>query len=192
MTLPRAWVQLLKRLSRDAAPLERHFFRSVEIRYAHPDDVLTGEGTRRYGGRFARTGVRAVYLAADEETALCEVTARKKRLSGRRQIELTDYPRVTYVVEVKLARHINLAAMASGGESGKLVSACLAPDIRDSQEVGEFLSDAEVQGILYPSATPECKGENVVVFRELPPKPSLELVNRDRVIALFEEWAKRG
>ena len=192
MTLPGTWVQLLKRLSRDAASLERHFFRSVEIRYAHPDDVLTGEGTRRDGGRFARTGVRAVYLAADEETALCEVTARKRRLAGRSQIELTDYPRVTYVVEVKLARHINLAATMSGGESDKLVSACLTSDIRDSQEVGEFLRGRGVQGILYPSAEPECKGENVVVFREVPPEPSLELVNKDGVIALFKEWAKRG
>lgn len=192
MKLPGRWEPLLAELRRGASPLERSFFRSVEMRHAHPDDVLSGEGTRRNGGRFARPGVRAVYLAGDEETALCEVTARKQRLAGHSQIQLTDYPRVTYVVRVRLKRHIDLAARRTEPEIGELVSACLASDIRLSQAVGETICDAGVQGIVYPSAVPECKGTNLVAFPDILPSPELKLVNRDRVIAFFKEWAERG
>lgn len=98
MTLPRQWQKHALALLERAGPLEREYFRSVEVSYAHPDDVVSGEGTRLYGGRFVRPGVRAVYGSADEHTAIREVAARKERLAGASGIPMTDYPRITYVV----------------------------------------------------------------------------------------------
>jgi RES domain-containing protein len=66
----------------DAAPIRGDFFRSVAFKYFHPDDVISGEGTRLNGGRFVTVGVKAVYASADEETAMREVTARKTALQS--------------------------------------------------------------------------------------------------------------
>ena len=46
-----------------AAPLRGDFFRSVAFKYFHPDDVVSGEGTRLHGGRFVPIGVKARELA---------------------------------------------------------------------------------------------------------------------------------
>src|SRR5258708_19012062 len=83
-----------------ATSLEGSFFRSVAFRYFHPDDVISGEGTRLNGVRFVPPGVRAVYASLDEETALREVTHRKSASGGRRQIDVGQYPRMTYILFV--------------------------------------------------------------------------------------------
>jgi RES domain-containing protein len=62
------------------------------FRYFHPDDLISGEGTRQHGGRFVPVGVRAVYASAEEDTALREVTQRKTTLGGERQIEVANIP----------------------------------------------------------------------------------------------------
>jgi len=64
--------QQLDELIAGAAPLEGDFFRSVAFQYFHPDDVISGEGTRLNGGRFAPVGVKAVYASFEEETAMRE------------------------------------------------------------------------------------------------------------------------
>ena len=46
--------------------LSTAIFRSVAFRYFHPDDVISGEGTRLSGGRFVPVGVRAVYASLEE------------------------------------------------------------------------------------------------------------------------------
>ncbi len=191
MSIPPPWIPLLTELVQGAIPLEGDFFRSVEIRYAHPDDVISGEGSRHYGSRFAVQGVRAIYLSGNEETALCEVTARKQRLGGQAQIQLKDYPRFTYIIRVRLSRHTNLGAVVSTVELRPIVEASLSSDLQVSQEVGEFLRLQGVQGILYPSAVPGCLGSNLVVFRDVTPEPEVKVLNRDRLIRLFKEWAER-
>jgi hypothetical protein len=85
----------LAELIAGATSLRGDFFRSVAFRYFHPDDVIRGEETRLYGGRFVPVGVRAVYASLEEETALREVTIRKSALGGRGQIAVgvsTDEP----------------------------------------------------------------------------------------------------
>jgi RES domain-containing protein len=191
VTLPDPWYRLLDEACRDTSPLDGDFFRSVEIRHAHPDDVISGEGAKQYGGRFARPGIRAVYLSCDEETATREVTARKERLRGRSQITLKDYPRVIYVVHVKLSRCVDLAKQAHSPKFDPLVTECLSPDLKVSCSVGDYLRTLDIQGILFPSAAKECSGRNLVVFPDVGPKRALRIVNRDQIVALFKEWAQR-
>ena len=95
----------LAELIAGATSLRGDFFRSVAFRYFHPDDVISGEGTRLYGGRFVPVGVRAVYASLEEETALREVTIRKSALGGRGQIGVGEYPRMTYVLSVATNRN---------------------------------------------------------------------------------------
>ena len=100
------------------------FFRSVAFWYFHPDDLISGEGTRLNGGRFVPVGVPAVYASLEEDTALREVTARKGALGGRRQINVGEYPRMTYILCIATKRNIDLAA-ALAPELGTVVRQCL-------------------------------------------------------------------
>ena len=95
MRLGRAARKQLGVLIAGATSLKGDFFRSVAFRYFHPDDVISGEGTRLHGGRFVPVGVRAVYASLEEETALREVTSRKSALGGQSQISVGEYPRMT-------------------------------------------------------------------------------------------------
>jgi RES domain-containing protein len=107
--LPDGWRAALDLFCVSAVPFDDSCFRSVELAWAHPDDGISGEGTRLKGGRFAAKGTRAVYASLDEETATREVTARKARLVGKAQIALKDYPRLTYapVIEAKKMRGLS-------------------------------------------------------------------------------------
>ena len=69
MKLGRAARKQLDELIAGAVPLKGDFFRSVAFHYFHPDDVISGEGTRLNGGRFVPVGVKAVFASLEEETA---------------------------------------------------------------------------------------------------------------------------
>lgn len=181
MTLPRQWQKHALALVEQASPLEGEFFRSVELAYAHPDDVVSGEGTRLYGGRFVRPGLRAVYGSVDEETAFRESAARMNRLAGRGGARVIGYPRITYVIGVKAATHVELTT--THADAAAIVPACLDPnDTGDSQRVGEFFRAHSIQAVLFPSAIPSFVGRNLVVFRHAIRQPVILLVNREQVL----------
>jgi hypothetical protein len=52
LKLGRAARKQLAELIAGATTLQGDFFRFVAFRYFHPDDVISGEGTRLNGGRF--------------------------------------------------------------------------------------------------------------------------------------------
>ena len=190
MTLLRQWQKHALALVDQASPLEGEFFRSVELAYAHPDDVVSGEGTRSYGGRFARPGLRAVYGSVDEESAFRESAARVNRLAGRGGARVTSYPRITYVIAVKVSAHVSLSERDA--DAAAILPACLDPnDLAASQEVGDFLRTRNIQGVVFPSAIPGFSGRNLVVFRDAVPSPSVVLVNREQIMAELRRLARR-
>jgi RES domain-containing protein len=190
VTLPPQWEKDALALVEQASPLEGQFFRSVELAYGHPDDVISGEGTRLYGGRFVKPGSRAVYGSVDEETAFKESAARLSRLAGRGGARFTAYPRITYVIAVRVATLVDLTAT---GVSRTLLKSCLDPnDVTASQEVGEFLRSQGVQAIMFPSAIPGFTGQNVVAFRDATPAPEILLVNRDQILRELRRLAERS
>jgi hypothetical protein len=105
-------------------PFKGDFLRSVAFHYFHPDDVVSGEGTRLNGGRFVPVGIKAVFSSLEEETALREVTSRKSALGGRNQINVGEYPRMTYILSVATHRNLDLAATLPL-ELAKIVARCL-------------------------------------------------------------------
>jgi RES domain-containing protein len=172
-----------------AKPFESDCFRSVELDYAHPDDVISGEGTRLPGGRFVPKGTRAVYASLDEDTATKEVTERKARLGGRAQIDLRAYPRLTYVIGVKTATCADLRSVDPSSALGRALTAALnSSGLEQSQELGKYLIAKGLQALLVPSAV--CSGANIIVLLDANPSPKVEISNRENVIKGFQKLAR--
>jgi RES domain-containing protein len=181
LKLGRAAQKQLAELVAGATPLRGDFFRSVAFRYFHPDDVISGEGTRLNGGRFVPAGVKAVYASLEEETALHEVTSRKNALSGRSQINVGEYPRMTYVLSVVTNRNLDLASKLPL-ELTNIVGLCLRDRGHSgSQELAEIWIAQGVESVVFPSATGI--GRNVVVYLPNAGAGSVVVRNRDEVLA---------
>jgi RES domain-containing protein len=172
-----------------ARPLAGIFYRSVEYRFIDPTEVLNGIGTQRYGGRFAAVGTRAVYLAGSDETASREVLARKKRLGNTSQITLDKYPRIVFAVNVTLQKVLTWLRKPRSVALIEIRESCLAlDDLTRSQELGQALLAAGVQGIIFPSVVGT--GRNLIVYRENCRPSSLALHNADQMQDRIAEIAK--
>ena len=190
MSLPDGWAAALDALIGAAKPFADDCFRSVEIAHAHPDDVISGEGTRLHGGRFVPKGIRAVHASLDEETATREVTARKTRLGGKAQIPLHGYPRMTYVLRIKIEQCVDFRPVDRSTVLGHALTAALDPiDLDDSQAVGQYLVGKGVQAVLVPSVVGP--GANIVVFLDANPRPKVEVSNRDDILKAIQNLARR-
>lgn len=164
MKLGRAARKQLDGLIAGAVPLKGDFFRSVAFHYFHPDDVISGEGTRLSGGRFVPVGVKAVYASFEEETAMHEVTARKTALGGRNQINVGEYPRMTYVLSVATHRNLDLAATLPAQLANVAARCLLSPQYSASQELAAIWIAAGIESVVFPSALGV--GRNVAVYLE--------------------------
>jgi len=181
LRLGRAARKQLGVLIAGATSLKGDFFRSVAFRYFHPDDVISGDGTRLHGGRFVPLGVRAVYASLEEETALREVTSRKSALGGRSQISVGEYPRMTYVLSVATNRNLDLAATLPS-ELANIVRLCLRrPGYHASQELAAIWISEDIESVVFPSATGV--GRNVAVYLANAAAGSVVVRNRAEVLA---------
>jgi RES domain-containing protein len=192
LRLGRAARKQLGVLIAGATSLKGDFFRSVAFRYFHPDDVISGDGTRLYGGRFVPVGVRAVYASLEEETVLREVTSRKIALGGRSQIRVGEYPRMTYVLSVATNRNLDLAATLPS-ELAKVVEVCLrGPGYSVSQELAAIWISEGIDSVVFPSATGT--GRNVAVYLANAGAGSVIVRNRAEVLAALgrPRMGKRG
>ena len=192
MRVGRAARKQLAELIAGATSLQGDFFRSVAFRYFHPDDVISGEGTRLHGGRFVPIGVRAVYASLEEETALREVTTRKNALGGRSLISVGEYPRMTYVLSVATNRNLDLAATLPS-ELANVVRLCLrGPEYSVSQELAGIWISEGVDSVVFPSATGA--GRNVAVYLATAAAGSVVVRNRAEVLAALRRprVRKRG
>lgn len=190
MSLSAALRAALDELISNAKSFKDHCFRSVEIAYGLPDEVISGEGTRLHGGRFAPPGVRAVFASLDEVTATREVTARKERLGGRAQISIKTYPRITYVIAVEIDKCVDFRPVDPSSVLGRAMAVALDPsDQQVSQEVGQYLMNKGAQGAIVPSVV--APGANVIVFLDADLAPKIEIANRDDILQAIEDLARR-
>ena len=180
MRVGRAARKQLAELIKGATSLQGDFFRSVAFRYFHPDDVISGEGTRLHGGRFVPVGVRAVYASLEEGTALREVTSRKSALGGRSQINVGEYPRMTYVLSVATHRNLDLVATLQS-DLANVVRLCLGPGYSASQELADIWISEGIDSVVFPSATGA--GRNVAVYLANAAAGSVVVRNRAEVLA---------
>jgi RES domain-containing protein len=190
VTLPTGWRAALDLLFAAAGPFEESCFRSVELTWAHPDDVTSGEGTRLNGGRFAAKGTRAVYASLDEETATREATARKTRLGGRAQIELKDYPRVTYVISIEAKKCVDFRKIGNDAVVKDVLTAVSDPDdLGPSQEMGTYLTKEGINAAIFPSVAGS--GANIAALLDSHPTPQVTIANRDEILELLKNLARR-
>ena len=190
MKLPDGWRAALDLFCKSAAPFDDPCFRSVELAWAHPDDVISGEGSRMKGGRFAAKGTRAVYASLDEETATREVTARKARLGGKAQIELKDYPRLTYAIAIEAKKCVDFRNI--GGNAvlkDVLAAASDLDDLGPSQEVGAYLFDKGIEAVIFPSVAGG--GANIAAFLDGDPPANVAIRNRKQIIEALENLPHR-
>jgi RES domain-containing protein len=163
-----------------ARPLAGIYYRSVEYQFMDPSEVLSGTGTKLYGGRFAEVGTRAVYLAGSDNTATREVLARKKRLGNNAQITLDKYPRIVFAAAVSLLRVVTWLRRPRSQTMMELRKACLTPDdLSRSQELGKMLRGAGIQGLLFPSVVGA--GRNLIVYLDNCNASSLTIHNADEM-----------
>jgi RES domain-containing protein len=168
-------------MAASATPLSGVFFRAVEFRWMHPDDVMSGAGAAKLGGRFVAIGTKALYVSDSEKTLLQEISERKRRLGGKALIDLERYPRVTFRIDLKLDRHISFVKAARSKDLERLRRQCLdIDDLSASQAVGSYVASSGVQAILYPSVAGA--GTNVVVFVDNTRGSEVVLFNRPQVI----------
>jgi RES domain-containing protein len=174
--------RLLDDLSTTAKPLSGVFFRAVEFRWMHPDDVTSGAGAARLGGRFVPVGTKALYVSDSEETLLHEIALRKRRLGGKALIDLDRYPRVTFRIDLTLDRRVSFSEPFEREDLKDIRRQCLALSrLSASQEVGRHLAALGAQAILYPSVAGA--GNNVVVFIENVLPGQVVLFNRVEALA---------
>lgn len=177
------------KLIASAAPLNGIFFRSVAFRYFHPDDLISGEGTRQHGGRFVPVGVRAVYASAEEDTALREVTQRKTTLGGERQIDVGEYPRMIYLLAISTQRNLDLTNSLDP-QLEQVVERCLAGRSHTaSQELAAIWIKEGIESLAFPSATGT--GKNAVVYLENARGSSVIVRNRDEILKAFRRTTVR-
>jgi RES domain-containing protein len=175
----------LTKLIKRAEPLSGTHFRSVERRFMDPTEILNGQGTELYGGRFAPIGMKAVYLAESDAGATAEVLARKKRLGGTPQISLDKYPRVIYAVDVALDHVVKMTRKPRDRVLAAIWTKSLDSDITYSQEVGPFLASAGIQGLLFKSTIGTSK--NLIVFLDNCDLAQLKVRQSDETIDTFKK-----
>lgn len=167
-------------------------FRSAGVKYANENDLISGDGAGKYGGRWNPPGIRAIYMSLDP------VTATKESYQEFIKFGFKDNnirPRVMVGAKLKLRRLLDLTdtkvrrklgfrldeltegnghAIQSGGEESR------------TQAIGRGCRSAGFEGLIVPSVRNRL-GKNVAVFpdnlgngssiepmakEELPPHPS--------------------
>jgi RES domain-containing protein len=148
----------------------------------HPDEVISGAGTVKLGGRFALIGTRAVYASDSDETLAREISVRKDRLGGKALFAIDRYPRVTFRIDLTVDRHASLVSAFQDRDFETMRQRCLnAASLGFSQRVGECLVKRGVQAIRYASVTGA--GSNVVVFVENTKSGQVIIFNRAKVLS---------
>lgn len=147
-------------------------YRSTTLQHANSNDILSGAGSRNFGGRWnPPDSFRTVYLSDSPETAMAESLAHYRYYS----ISITEgLPRVFVAVNVRLGNVLDLRV----GVIRRVLRVSRTRLIDDPwreqnrmgseslcQMIGRCAYEVDLEGLIVPSAaTP--KGFNLVIFPE--------------------------
>ena len=145
-------------------------YRVTTLKYRDPRDILLGEGSYRYGGRWnAIESFRAVYGSTDDVVALAESKANAEYAN-------LPYPfrhtRLVVAIEAALLRVVDLTSVETLKRLGVTEDELRREDWRKVQEqgvesftqaLGRAAFTAKAEGLLAPSARVE-GGINVAYF----------------------------
>jgi RES domain-containing protein len=153
-----------------AAPWQGTVFRSVRPKYWASEDFLTGEASKRHGGRWnAPSSFRVVYLSLSLDTALEEVKGWSRAYGVPPEAAL---PRVLAAIEADLKETLDLTDGAIRRRLRVSFERMTGEDWRAANErgrealtqaIGRAAFEAELEALLVPSAQ-DPDGGNLLVF----------------------------
>jgi len=164
------FVYRLGKISPKSAPWRGVTFRSVELEYALPEQILSGEGSLNFGGRWnAPASFPVIYSSTQPGTAVEEAF----QLAADYELAPDDLkPRITCGIEWNLSRVIDLTG---GGLPAWLKLADWMQEnfsrINESgfetlcQALGRAARNSGASALISPSAR-VTGGVNLVVFRD--------------------------
>ncbi len=173
----------LSRLARQAIRISGTLYRSLAPKYATSSDLLTGEGSRRFGGRWNPIGIATIYGSLTPQTAMAET------LSQANYYQLPVYasmPRTFVAIEYDLCAVLDLTDGRNRqalGISEKRLLECdwRRDDAPLTQTVGRSAYQAGLEAILVRSAA-DADGRNLVIFVEnMCPESSLRVISADEL-----------
>ncbi len=156
-----------------AAAREFHgeIYRSVSPKYATARDLVTGEGAKRFGGRWNPVGVPAIYGSLTPQTALEETLAHARYYGLPIN---TSMPRTFVAIHVELSRVLDLTAGRNLQSLRVSEQRMLECDWRKvgaagrepvTQRIGRLAAEANLEAILVRSSA-DNDGSNLVVFSD--------------------------
>ena len=177
----------MSRLSSVAGEFFKVVYRANTPKYSNEADLLSGEGSRRHGGRWNPVGVRAIYASLTPETAMAETLAHNRYY----QIPVEDaMPRMFVAMETNLQRVLDLGRGDVRSRLRVSLERILNLDWRrEAREgrvpvtwlIGQAAFVVGLEGLIVPSsADPE--GQNLLVFPEnLKEEGKIRLLHPDRM-----------
>lgn len=164
------FVYRLGKISPKPAPWKGVTFRSVELEHASPEQILSGEGSLKFGGRWNASGsFPAIYSSTRPGTA----TEEAFQLAADYELAPDDLkPRITCGIDWDLARVLDLAG--TNLPSWLMLKDWMREDfprINDSgfetlcQALGRAARNCGLSALLCPSAR-VAGAVNLVVFRD--------------------------
>ena len=155
-----------------AVSLEGRIYRSATPKYANSSDLLTGEGSKKFGGRWNPVGLAAVYGSFTPQTALEETLAHSRYYNLPVHAAM---PRTFVAIEFSVQKVLDLT-------NGRIRQALAVSEKRllgcdwrremargktaISQQVGAAAAAAGFEALLVRSAAADT-GENLVIFVEI-------------------------
>jgi len=154
-----------------AAAFAETVYRSSTPKYANDADLLTGEGSKRIGGRWNPIGVAAVYASLTPETAMAETLAHNRYYG----IPIADaMPRtfvaVTTDLRAVLDFRLGTVRQRIRVSLDRVLTVDWRKDVRAGREpitqaIGRAASEIGLEGLIVPSAV-DPNGHNLLVFPE--------------------------
>lgn len=152
------------------SPLASIVYRTVQIEYANKRDLISGLGTKQFGGRWTPPGLFATFHASlDANVALMESLSTQKHYG----IAATGVlPLVLVAIDLKLQEILNLTDEDRLAELNltrqKLIRCRWRQNMEKGHEaltqaVGRIAYEAGLEGLIVPSA--QVRGQkNLIVF----------------------------
>ena len=133
---------------------------------------MSGDGSRRHGGRYNPPGIRAVYASLDLVTAIAELVAHNRRL-GVADTQADLYPFIGTTLNISVERMLDLTDATVLQELNISTADLVGVGWEDAEEngvevltqaIGRLARKASFQAVLFPSAANRPSGVNVVLF----------------------------
>jgi RES domain-containing protein len=177
----------LTRLVASAVSFEGVVYRSSTPQYANETDLLTGEGSRRFGGRWNPIGISLVYASLTPETAMAETLAHNRYYG----IPIEDaMPRTFVAIKVKLHMLLDLRDGDVRRRLQMSEDRILGVDWRAEMHAGHepithplarAVHAGPWEGLIVPSSA-DRNGHNLLIFPDkLGPNSTMTVANADRL-----------